>query len=237
MQNTAQIVKIIPDWMHRLLLALHLMTLCGAGIMIFLISYDAIRKISFLSDPRYINVQLWICLLFIVDILVEVAMSSRPLRSLFINLPFLVVCIPYISILAMFHTDISGPQLFMFRFLPLIRAAAVFAIITGCFTRNKVSGVLRAFIGMLITIVYFASLMFFVLEHDINTGVSTYGRALWWAIMNMTSNGSNIPEFTELGRIMAISLSGVGFILMPLLTVYIILTVYITNATSNKKSE
>lgn len=55
--------------------------------------------------------------------------------------------------------------------------------------------------------------------------------------MNMTSTGSNITEYTELGRIMAISLSGVGFILMPLLTVYIILTVYITNATSNKKSE
>lgn len=67
------------------MLALHLMTLCGAGILIFLISYDAIRKISFLSDPRYINVQLWICLLFIVDILVEVAMSSRPLRSLVVG--------------------------------------------------------------------------------------------------------------------------------------------------------
>lgn len=213
------------------MLALHLMTLCGAGILIFIISYDAIRKISFLSDPRYIKVQLWICLLFIVDILVEVAMSSRPLRSLLVNLPFLVVCIPYISILEMLQISISGQLLFLFRFIPLIRAAGVFAIITGFVTRNKVSSVFRAYIVMLMTLIYFASLMFFVLEHGINSGVSTYGRALWWAIMNMTTTGSNISEYTQLGKIMAIGLSGAGLILVPLLTVYI------TNVVSHKKSE
>lgn len=211
-----------------LLLMLHLLTLCGAALLIVVISYDAIRKITFISDPVYLHMQFWICLLFIVDILVEAAMAGKPWRALLANMPFLLVCIPYLNILGWCHVHLSGQLTFLLRFIPLIRAAGVFAIITGFITRNKIESLFRGYIVMLLTLIYFASLMFFVMEHGINKAVTGYGIALWWAVMNMTTTGSNIVEYTEIGKILAIALAGAGLILIPMLTVYI------TNLTGGK---
>lgn len=221
MHIAEDIVRFSPNWRARLLLAVHLLALCGAAMLIFIISYDAICKVSFISDSRYIHVQLWICLLFIADILVEVAMSAKPWHCFVVNMPFLLICVPYINIMQEWNIAVSGPLMFIFRFIPLIRAAVVFAMITGFLTRNRLQCLFRAYIVMLMTLIYFASLMFFVVEHDINAGVSSYGSALWWAIMNMTTTGSNIPEYTPIGRVLANVLSGAGLILIPMLTVYI----------------
>ena len=49
--------------------------------------------------------------------------------------------------------------------------------------------------------VYFSSLIFFVIEQKVNPEVKDYNDALWWAFMDVTTVGSNIIAITPTGRI------------------------------------
>lgn len=218
------------------MLFLHLCTIGGAALLIYMVSLDAIRKVSFISDPRYISAQLWICLLFLADIIAQIVFSANRSRSFWVNLPFLLVCVPYINILQALDVQLNGEVVFLLRFIPLIRAAGVFAILTGLITRNRVGSVFRAYIVLLVTLVYFASLMFFVEEHGVNPGVSGYGKTLWWAVMCMTTTGSNIEAYTSLGKVLSIILAGAGLILIPMLTVYITNVVSTTRSVYSEQS-
>lgn len=93
---------------------------------------------------------------------------------------------------------------------------------------NRISGMFKAYIFLLIAVVYFSSLIFYAEEHAGNPDVTTYGDAIWWAIMCMTTAGSYIGETTLTGKILSVVLSGGGLILFP------VFTVYITNAVTHR---
>lgn len=69
--------------------------------------------------------------------------------------------------------------------------------------------------------VYFASLIFFVLEHKVNPMVTDYWSALWWAFMDVTTVGSNIYAVTPTGKILSVVLAALGMMMFPIFTVYV----------------
>ena len=60
-----------------------------------------------------------------------------------------------------------------------------------------------------------------MLEHDLNPMVKGYGDALWWALMDVTTVGSNIYAVTVAGKVMSVALAAVGMMMFPVFTVYI----------------
>lgn len=221
----------VPEWQKRLLLALHLSVLAGSIILIFFISFDTFQNISFIESQRYLNAQFWICMLFIFDIVVEFIISPRKWHYTLTHIFFLIIAIPYLNILDYYNVTLSPEFHYVIRFIPMLRAAYVLAIITGALSNNRVSSMFIAYIALLLTIVYFSSMMFFVEEHKINPDITSYGQALWWSIMCMTTAGSYIGEYTITGKILSVILSGGGLILFPVFTVYI--THAVTGAPDN----
>ena len=73
----------------------------------------------------------------------------------------------------------------------------------------------------LIATVYFSSLVFYVFEHGVNSGVKNYDDALWWAAMDVTTIGSNIVAVTPVGRVLSVILAVVGIMMFPVFTVYV----------------
>lgn len=212
----------IPKWQQRALLWLHIAVLAGSIALITFISYDTFRNVSFLENQRYLDVQFWICMLFMVDIVVEFFITPRRWHYVVTHIFFFLIAIPYINILDYYSVPISGEMMYSLRFIPMLRAAYVLAIITGALTTsNRVSSMFIAYISLLLTIVYFASMMFFVEEHNVNPDCTSYAQALWWAIMCMTTAGSYIGEYTVTAKILSVILSGGGLILFPVFTVYI----------------
>ena len=120
---------------------------------------------------------------------------------------------------------------YLVRFIPMIRAAYVLTIVLGVLATDKISSLFTAYVGLLVATVYFASLMFFIEEHYINPGVTTYWSALWWSFMDVTTVGCNINAITPTGKVLAVILAAEGLILFP------IFTVYITNALTRKSAE
>lgn len=51
--------------------------------------------------------------------------------------------------------------------------------------------------------------------------VTSYGKALWWAFMNVTTVGSNIVPKTATGEVLCVVLAAAGMMLFPIFTAYI----------------
>lgn len=144
--------------------------------------------------------------------------KGRYLRTHFI---FLLVAIPYQNIITYYGWTFSPEITYLLRFIPLLRGGYALAIVVGWLTYNKASSLFVSYLTMLLATVYFSSLAFFVLEHKVNPLVHSYGDALWWAFMDVTTVGSNIIAVTVTGRVLSVLLAALGMMMFPIFTVYI----------------
>ncbi|MCM1222758.1 MAG: potassium channel family protein [Lachnospiraceae bacterium] len=207
---------------------LHSLVLLASLALIVLISWDAFHNISFIANDTYLKIQLWICIFFMLDCIVEFFLYPKKGMYLASHIFFFLVSIPYLNILTYLNVHMSPEVQYLTRFIPMIRAAYVLMIVMGVLSTDKISSLFSVYLGLLVSTVYFASLMFFIEEHYVNPGVTSYWSALWWAFMDVTTVGSNINAITPTGKVLAVILAGEGLILFP------IFTVYITNALTKK---
>lgn len=211
-----------------LLDTLHFLVLVASCIMIIWITRSTLTSMSFLVDTSYLNFQFWVCILFMIDIAVEWYYSQQKLRYIITNSLFIIISIPYLNIVHHFNLQLPGEVMYLIRFIPLIRAGYVFALVSGALTSNKSLSIFWVYMIWVITSLYIGALLFFVEEHSINPQVDTIWTSLWWAALDMTTVGSNINAMTATGKTIAIILSAEGLMLFP------VFTVYVTNAVLKK---
>ena len=211
-----------------LLDTLHFLVLVASCIMIIWITRSTLTSMSFLVDTSYLNFQFWVCILFMIDIAVEWYYSQQKLRYIITNSLFIIISIPYLNIIHHFNLQLPGEVMYLIRFIPLIRAGYVFALVSGALTSNKSLSIFWVYMIWVITSLYIGALLFFVEEHSINPQVDTIWTSLWWAALDMTTVGSNINAMTATGKTIAIILSAEGLMLFP------VFTVYVTNAVLKK---
>lgn len=200
---------------------LHVIILMLSLFLVVSISVDTFNNIPFINQKSYLRIQFWICLFFLFDFFLEFFLSEskgRYLRSHFI---FLLVSIPYLNIIDIYHVTFSTEATYFLRFIPLLRGGYALAIVVGWLSSNRASGLFTSYITMLMATVYFASLIFFVLEHKVNPMVADYWDALWWAFMDVTTVGSNIYAVTPTGKVLSVVLAALGMMMFPIFTVYV----------------
>lgn len=233
MTGTRQNIQGVPRAAKYFGTALHLMVLAAAVAMVIWVSRETLENKSFLADSRYMHFQFWVCILFLFDITVEWIMSPRKWEYICTHLLFIIVSIPYLNILE--WADISVPPriMYLIRLVPLFRAGYVLALVSKTFTSRRSLSMLWVYITWVGVSVYFAAMMFFVEEHYINPQVDTFWTSLWWAFLEMTTCGTNIPALTPTGKVLGVILSVEGLILFPVFTVYITNAVLRINKSRN----
>ncbi len=200
---------------------LHVIILLLSLFLVISISVDTFKGIPFYTQSLYMKVQLWICILFLFDFILELFLAKDKLRYFSTHFLFLLVAIPYQNIIAYMGWTFSPEITYMLRFIPLVRGGYAMAIVVGWLTYNKASSLFVSYLTMLLATVYFASLAFFVMEHKVNPLVTGYGDALWWAFMDVTTVGSNIIAVTATGRVLSVLLAALGMMMFPIFTVYV----------------
>ena len=200
---------------------LHVIILLLSLFLVISISVDTFKGIPFYTQSLYMKVQLWICILFLFDFILELFLSKDKLRYFGTHFLFLLVAIPYQNIIAYMGWTFSPEITYMLRFIPLVRGGYAMAIVVGWLTYNKASSLFISYLTMLLATVYFASLAFFVMEHKVNPLVVGYGDALWWAFMDVMTVGSNIIAVTATGRVLSVLLAALGMMMFPIFTVYV----------------
>ena len=203
-----------------LLTGLHWMVLLASGALIAWITRDTLRGDIFLASPLYRSFQFWMCILFQIDIIVEWIFAPKKWRYISRHIFFLLVSIPYMNIVEIAGAHPSPETLYLLSFVPMIRAAFVFAMVTGALTSSKALSTFYVYIIWVAASLFFAAMMFFEGEHYINPQDDTFWTALWWACMSMTTTGCNIEPVTTAGYVIQVFLSAEGMMLIPVFTVY-----------------
>ena len=210
---------------------LHIVILVLSVILVVRISVDTFHNEAFYLEERFLKFQFWVCIVFLLDFFVEFFLAKDKwiyIRNRFI---FFLVSIPYNSIISFYGWHFSPQLTYSLHYIPLIRGGYAMSIVLSWFTYNKATGLFISYLATLIFTIYFASLAFYVFEHNVNTEVKNYDDALWWAAMDATTVGSNIVAITPVGRILSVLLAALGMMMFP------IFTVYVTNLLTRTKKE
>lgn len=210
----AKVKNIISDVMHWVIIIL-------SALLITYISVDTFKGINFLKNRNYMTFQLWVCIIFMADFFIELVMAPRKWHYVKTHVGFLLLAIPYLNIINMLDLDVTPGDLFFLRFIPLARGVLAMAIVVGYISTNRISSLLASYIVIMLSIVYFASLIFLYREQPVNPMVTNYGDALWWAFTTATSVGCAINPMTVTGKVLAVVVSGIGITMFPLFTVYL----------------
>lgn len=200
---------------------LHLIILVLSCFLVVCISIDTFNNEAFYKEPKFMRVQLWICVMFLADFFIEFFISPNKKHYISTHFIFFLVSIPYNSIIEHYQWSFSPILTYCLRYIPLIRGGYAMSIVVSWFTYNKATGLFISYLTTLIFTVYFSSLAFFLFEHGINPLVKTYSDALWWAAMDATTVGSNIVAVTPVGRVLSVLLAAIGMMMFPIFTVYI----------------
>lgn len=210
----------LKRWQRALLTTLHWMVLVASGALIVWITRDTLSGEAVLYSHQFRRFQLWMCLLFQLDIIVEWALAPRKWRYIARHIFFILISIPYLSIAEVAGVHPSSEGLYLLGFVPMIRAAFVFAIVTGALTSSKAMSTFYVYLIWVCGSLLFAALMFFEGEHAINPQVDTFWTALWWAGMSMTTAGCYVTPMTTTGNVLEVFLSAEGMMLIPVFTVF-----------------
>lgn len=199
---------------------LHIIVLLLSLYLIVTISIDTFRGTDFYS-PHFLMVQTYICVAFMTIFFLELLLSKHKWRFFRNNIVFLIFSIPYLYIFSQLQLRFRPEAAYLIQYIPLVRGGYALAIVVGWFSFNKATSLFVTYLVTLLATVYFSSLIFYLFEHVVNPGVHDYLDALWWALMDMTTVGSNITPVTPLGRVVAVLVAALGMMMLPLFTVYV----------------
>lgn len=207
---------------RRILNLLNSFVLIGSLMIIASLSYDILTAGHYRpGSTMTLRIQLIVCSIFIVDFFVRLIIAPHKLRFISRNIVLLLFSIPLLNIIKFEHLGVPAGIHYLIGFLPLLRGGYGLIIITRWFTNRSATSLAVSYLSILIAMTYFASLIFFVAEKGVNQLVATYWDALWWALMDLTTVGSNIIAVTPIGKILSVVLAGLGMMMLPIFTVYI----------------
>lgn len=200
---------------------LNILVLLGSFAIIGVLSIELLAVNIVLSKQFILNFHMIVCSIFLSDFFLRFYYSANKLRFFLHNIFFLLVSIPYLNIVSALFSTISHTAWLTLRFIPLARGIYGVSIVIGWMTRSRITNLLMTYLVILFTTVYFSSILFFYLERGINPPVKTFWDAIVWALMNVTTVGSDIFGVTKIGQMLAVVLAAAGMIFFPIFTAYV----------------
>ena len=202
-------------------LALHLSAFMLSLLLVISISIDTFQGVPFYKDVNYLDLQFWICVMLIILFGLEVYNAEHSWQYFGNHFLFLLLIIPYLTLFDWFGVALSPEMEFLFRFIPLIRGYIAFTIIAYWLLRDLTAGLLITYIVILFSFIYYCSLIFYVLESNVNPMVHNFWDCLWYSCMTATTAGCNISAMTNVGKVISVLLALAGMMLLPVFTVYL----------------
>ena len=132
----------------------------------------------------------------------------------------LFLSIPYLAILDYSSIHLTQEQIYLISFIPLLRGGVALVMLILLLVERNTTAIFISYLLLLFSIIYSMSLIFFIFERNVNFEVQHYRDALWWAGMTVTTVGSNIIPYTNVGKIITTMLAATGMTAFPIFTVY-----------------
>lgn len=196
-------------------------TLIAAITLPIALSYEILHGNRTHFSPWYLNLQLGICAIFLLDFAVRIAATEHKWRFLRHNILFLLLSVPYLNITAWIGLLPPREWSLALTTIPILRTLLALYLLVRWIIRDGIRQLFTAYALTLLLFTFISALIFYDFEFGINSGLSDFGDAIWWAFMNMTTVGSTITPITAIGKSLAVLLPLFGMLMLPLFTVYI----------------
>lgn len=190
-------------------------------LLLLSLSLDIVHRKSYTLSPMVEELQLVVCMIFIIDYIVQTMMSRNPKRYFWRNIVLLLVSLPYLNLMEWGGADLPKGLYIFLKCLPMVRGAVGIYMLIKYITPSRVSAIMWSYIVLIVLVTYISSLVFYAYEEVVNHAVEGFGTALWWAGLNVTTVGAPLFAVTPIGKILTVLLPGLGMVLFPLLTVYV----------------
>ena len=192
-------------------------------VLLAAISWEIIAGDHIHMSGTYLTIQFVVCLILLCDFFVRWAAAERRTRFFWHNLPFLLLSIPYLNILAWSGVRMTHDWAILVGLIPLLRAFLAMVIIVRWLVRgNKMRRIFFAYIFTVVVFTYISALVFYDYEVLVNPKLHCFGTALWWAWMNVTTVGSEIFPVTAIGKVFCVMLPSLGMMFFPIFTTYVL---------------
>lgn len=209
-----------PVYTQKIKNTLNVFAVIVSIILIASISFEAFGDNPFAGKTFFLEVQLFICLYFIVDFFILLFLEEKKWQFFRRYFFILLMAIPYLSLIPDAHLHLSQEQIYFISLVPLVRGAAALVFIVTIVVRHNTTALFISYLIFLTSIVYFLTLIFFVVEHGVNHEIQTYADSLWWAAMTVTTLGSTIQPVTVAGKFITTAMAMVGLTIFPIFTAY-----------------
>ena len=162
-----------------------------------------------------------VCIIFIVDFFTLMYNSEHPIRFFARNILMLVLSIPYHFIVERAGIVLGYKGTVILSGIIMLRAVMALYFTLRWLIEGRATRLLWAYIATVVICTYFSALFFYEYEAPVNSSVESFGDALWWACMNMTTVGAEIFPVTAIGKIICVILPIIGMAMFPVFTVYV----------------
>ena len=196
-------------------------TLVAALTLLIALSYEILHGENDHFSRWYLNLQLIVCAIFLLDFAVQISAAGQRWRFLRRNILFLLLSIPFLNIVSWLGIEPSRAWALALTAIPILRMLLAVYLLTVWIIEDTVRRLFAAYAFTLILFTYLSALIFYDVEASINPSLHNFGGAIWWAFMNMTTVGSALQPITAIGKILAVLLPLCGMMVLPLFTVYI----------------
>lgn len=162
-----------------------------------------------------------VCAIYCFDFFVLMAHAPHPVRFLGRNLYILLLSVPYHAIAVWLDVEFSHRWEMVLSGIVVLRSVMALYITLRWLINRRATRLVWAYIATVVLSSYVAALLFYEYEAPVNQAVASFGDAMWWSWMNLTTVGAEIFPVTAIGKILCVLLPILGMAMFPVFTVYI----------------
>jgi voltage-gated potassium channel len=196
-------------------------SLVASVVLLVGISFEVTGGGSGGFSSWYRSLQLVVCSIFFVTAIFRLTEREYRREHWIRDTIFAIASVPYMDILGWSGVDVSHTHLRMLAFAPIVISIMATIVILEWLVEGRRRRLMAAYVLTVTMFTYISALLFYDCEMGVNAKLTSFGDALWWACMNVTTVGAEIFPVTVVGKVVCVILPVVGMMFFPIFTVYI----------------
>ena len=200
---------------------LNTISLAASVMLLIGISFEVTQGERDSFSQWYRSLQLTVCSIFFATAVFRLTVAQYRRQHWLRDLIFALASIPYIDILHWSGTEVAHKTLRLLAFAPIVISIMATIVILEWLVEGRKKRLMAAYILTVTMATYISALIFYDCEIGINSRLHSFGDALWWATMNVTTVGAEIFPVTATGKVICVALPVIGMMFFPIFTVYI----------------
>ena len=200
---------------------LNTISLAASVVLLVSISLEVTKGDGGELSYCYRVVQLVVCSIFFVTALFRLIIPQYRREHWLRDVVFAAASIPYINILEWSGVEMHYTHQRILAFAPVVISIMATVVILEWLIKGRKRRLMAAYVLTVAMFTYISALLFYDCEMGVNARLTSFGDALWWAWMNVTTVGAEIFPVTAVGKVVCVLLPIVGMMFFPIFTVYV----------------